>query len=162
MDKTKRAVPLGVSLALALFLCGAGVLSPALSQDFQTTPILLRASQVLPGSLLSGSNYRVKEAVINDGLINIYDFDTFYGPLKVESTALLLKRINELNALQRMEALKGTDIYVNALKQTATAPLKTAEGLVTDPVGTVSGVVSGIGRFFGGIKTAVTDSGSPY
>ena len=106
MVQTKRAVPLGVSLVLALFLSGGTLISPALSQDFQNTLILLRASQVLPKDPLSGPNYKIKEAVINDGLINIYELDTFYGPLRVESTPLLLKRINELKGLEHMEALK--------------------------------------------------------
>jgi len=104
--QTKRAVPLDVSLVLALFLSGGTLISPALSQDFQNTLILLRASQVLPKDPLSGPNYKIKEAVINDGLINIYELDTFYGPLRVESTPLLLKRINELKGLEHMEALK--------------------------------------------------------
>ena len=160
MDRSKRVVSSGVFLALVLFLSGGVLVSPALSQDFQSTPILLRASAVLPKDLLSGPNYRIKEAVINDGLINIYDLDTHYGLLKVESTPLLLKRINELKGLQRMEALKKTDIYLNAFQQAATAPIKTAEGLITDPVGTASGIVSGIGRFFGGVKAAVTGGSS--
>jgi len=150
----------GLAMTFVFSVCAVLLVSGALSQDFQRTPILLRASDVLPKHLLSGSNYRIKEAVINDGFINIYDLDTLYGPLKVESTALLLKRINELRGLQRIEALKKTDVYVNAFQQAATAPIKTAEGLVTDPGGTASGVVSGIGRFFGRIKASVTNKSS--
>ena len=41
------------------------------------------------------------------------------------------------------------------------APVKTAEGLVTNPVGTVEGIGSGIGRFFGNVGSALA-GGSPY
>ena len=159
MVQSKRAVLSGVSLVLALFLSGAVFTPPALSQDFQKVPIILRASDVLPRELLSGPNYTVRETVKSDGIVNVYEVDTQYGNIKVESTVLLLKRINELRALVKIEALKGTDVYLNAFKAATLQPVKTAEGLVTNPVGTVSGIATGIGSFFSKIGTAVTDSG---
>jgi hypothetical protein len=138
----------GAALFLALCICGMGLFSKAESQGFQTVPILLRASEVVPKDVLAGPNYTVKETVTNDGFVNMYELDTLYGPMEVESTALLLKRVAELRSLSKMEALKGTGVYLDALKNTAIAPLKTAVGLVTAPVGTVKGVASGIGNFF--------------
>ena len=136
--------------------------SPAASQHFQRTPIVLLASEVLPRSLLIGSNYRIKEAVINDGMVNTYELDTLYGPVRVESTALLVKRIGELNALAKIEEIKKTDVYLKALQGAAMAPVNTAVALVENPVGTVTGIASGIGRFFSNIGSAVTGGGSPY
>jgi hypothetical protein len=150
-----------VTLALTLSFLWTVFASPVLSQDFQRMPIVLHAPNVLPRELLTGPNYKVKDVVISDGLINIYELDTLYGPLKVESTALLLKRINELKAINRIDQLKGTEVYGNAFKQAAAGPLKTAEGLVTDPVGTVSGVATGIGHFFSNIERSVTTK-DPY
>jgi hypothetical protein len=138
----------GAVILLVLSLCGAGLFSRAESQDFQKVFILLRASDVLPRDVLTGPNYTVRETVTNDGFVNIYELDTLYGPVEVESTALLLKRVAELRALSKMEELKGTSVYLGTLKNTAIAPLKTAVGLVTAPVGTAKGVVSGIGNFF--------------
>jgi len=146
---------------IALCLLGSVLSSPLLAQDFQKVPIALSASEELPKDLLTGPNYSVKNVVISDGLINVYEIETFYGPLKIESTPLLLKRINELQAIHRIEQLKGTDTYMNAFKQAAMGPVKTAEGLVTDPAGTVSGVATGIGRFFSNIERSVT-SKDPY
>jgi len=145
-------------LLLILFLFGMFFISAAPAQDFQRTPIVLLASEVLPKSLLTGPNYRVKDMVINDAMINTYELETNYGPLKVESTALLLKRINELRALSKIEALKGTDVYLEAAKKAALGPVRTATGLVVDPVGTAAGVVSGIGNFFGKAGDAITSS----
>jgi hypothetical protein len=147
----------GVIALLAVLLWS--VLAPSGSaQTFERVPVVLDAREVLPRELLTGANYTVRNLVMSDGLINTYDVDTFYGPLKVESTALLLKRIGELKAISRIEQLKGTDTYTNALKQAAMAPVKTAEGLVTDPGGTVSGVVTGIGRFFSNVEQSVTST----
>ena len=112
--------------------------------------------------MLIGPNYRIKDAVINDGLVNTYELDTLYGPVKVESTALLVKRIGELNALAKIEEIKKTDVYLKALQRAAMAPVNTAVGLVENPVGTVEGIGSGIGRFLSNIGSAVTGSGGPY
>ncbi|MDA8239346.1 MAG: hypothetical protein M0Z67_03120 [Nitrospiraceae bacterium] len=129
---------------------------PALSQEVQKPPIMLKASEVLPQNLSAGPNYKVAEAVVNDGLVNTYQLETKYGPLTVESTGLLLIRINELRAIDRMEQLKGSDVYKDALIKSAVAPLKTVEGLVTAPVETTSAVVSGIGRWFGDVGRSIT------
>jgi hypothetical protein len=158
MFQNLRGVVLCTIIALAL--CGSVFESTALSEEFQRAPVVLQASDVLPGGLIQGPNYAVRATVISDGFINTYDLDTNYGPLRVESTALLFKRIGELKALAQIEQLKNTDVYMNAFKQVARGPINTAEGLVQDPSGTVSNVASGIGRFFSNVGSAVT-SDSP-
>jgi hypothetical protein len=133
----------------------------AFSQDFQTAPITLKASEALPQQWLKGPNYTIKETIINDGVVSAYHLDTNYGPVTVESTVLLLKRMNELRAILKMEQLQGTDIFANAAKGAATGPLTTAKGLVEDPAATVSAVGSGIGHFFSRVSDSVT-SDDPY
>jgi hypothetical protein len=160
MEKEFRFVGLGV--LATLILLGSLIASPAASQPFEKTPIILLASEVLPKQMLIGPNYRIKDAVINDGIINSYELDTLYGPVRVESTALLIKRIQELNALAKIEEIKKTDVYLKAFQGAAMSPVNTAVGLVENPVGTVSGIASGIGRFFSNIGSAVTGGGSPY
>ena len=141
---------------VALALCGSLFVSTALSDEYQKTPLLLQASDMLPAGLIQGPNYSVRATVISDGFINTYDLDTNYGPLRVESTALLFKRIGELKALAQIEQLKNTDVYMTAFKQVARGPINTAEGLVQDPSGTVSNITSGIGQFFSNVGSAVT------
>lgn len=57
-----------------------------------------------------------------------------------------------------MEELKKTQVFKNALKETAKGPLRTAKGLVTAPVKTVTGTVTGIGRWFSDVGRAVVSS----
>jgi hypothetical protein len=158
MNGKNRIVVSGITLGIALFLCGGGWVATGLSQDFQKIPIVLKASDVLPKEALSGPNYTIKEMIINDGLINTYEIDTQYGLLKLESTIVLLKRINELKALVKIGQLRGTNVYMDALKNSAMGPVKTAKGLVTEPVDTAKGVVSGVGNFFTKVGDAVTST----
>jgi len=156
MTRNERSILIGLLVAMCLW--GTVFAPAAISQDLQRAPIILRASAVLPGDLLSGPNYTVREMVRNDGFVNVYEIDTQYGPLKIESTVLLLKRINELRALSKIEELKGTDVYLKAAKNAALGPVRTATGVVTDPLGTASGIVTGIGNFFGKAGDAITSS----
>lgn len=135
---------------LALFACVIGMqpLRPAFSQDLQHTPIYLRASEVIPSQWLKGHNYMVREKITNDGVVSTYELETVYGPLIVESTVLLLKRIHELRALHKMEVLQEGDVFTDAAKEAAMGTFYTAKNLVIDPVRTMSEVGNGIGRFF--------------
>jgi hypothetical protein len=158
MFKNWRGIALCAMTALAF--CGSVFVSAAFSQEFQKTPVVLRALDVLPADLLQGPNYSVRATVLNDGFINTYDLDTYYGPLKVESTALLSKRTGELRALAQIEQLRKSEVYMGAVRKAAGAPVRTAEGLVQDPAGTVSDMASGIGRFFANVSTAVNSGAS--
>jgi len=132
---------------------------PADTQDlpeFQKVPITLKASEQVPKNVLMGPNYRIEANVKNDGLINTYRLTTDYGPLKVEGASLLMERTNELKALSHMQEVEQTDTFAEALKKGATAPLRTAKGLVTHPVDTVSGIASGVGNWFRDIGNAIT------
>ncbi len=145
-----------LSVTLVLIICE---ILPADAKDlpeFQKLPITLKASEQVPKNILTGPNYRIEANVINDGLINIYRLTTDYGPLKVESTSLLRERTNELKALSHMEEVEQTDTFAEALKKGATAPIRTAKGLVTHPVDTVSGIASGVGNWFKDIGNAIT------
>ena len=90
----------------------------------------------------------VREKITNDGVVSTYELETVYGPLIVESTVLLLKRIHELRALHKMEVLQEGDVFTDAAKEAAMGTFYTAKNLVIDPVRTMSEVGNGIGRFF--------------
>jgi hypothetical protein len=161
MVKSCRNVFVFIGLISLSLVSGIVLTEPALAQSFQSTPITLKASEIMPKDWLKGPNYTMKETVTNDGVVSTYHLDTNYGPVVVESTVLLLKRIHELIALHKMEQLQGTDIFANAAKGAATGPLTTAKGLVEDPAGTVQAVGSGIGKFFGRVSESAK-SDDPY
>ena len=143
--------------ATLVFMCCA--ILPVGAQDLpevQKVPIVLKAVEVVPQNVIKGPNYQIEQKVINDGFVNTYRLTTDYGPLKVEGTSLLMERTNELKALSHMEEVAQTDTFAEALKKGATAPLRTAKGLVTHPVDTVSGIASGVGSWFQDIGNAIT------
>jgi hypothetical protein len=127
-------------------------------QDYQQVPVTLKAENVLPKTLLKGKNYRIEDEVQNDGLINTYKLVTDYGPLRVESTGELMIRIMELNALVAMEEMDRKNVFGEAVVEGVKAPVKGAAALVTSPVETTKGIVTGTGRFLSNVgRSFVSD-----
>lgn len=115
---------------------------------FETPPVF-HAEEVLPASLLRGSHHWIQDPVYNDGINNRYTVNSRYGSLTVEGTDLLMIRLKEINAIRLMEELKRTDIYLDGLKNAAVAPLELGKDFLTSPIDTVSGVATGVGKWFG-------------
>ena len=108
----------------------------------------LNAAAILPAKLLTGPNHQVDSVVINDGYLNIYTIRSKYGEVQATSTAKLRKYIHEINAAARMEAVKGTDEFKSGIKEKAGDVIAGAKGLVTHPIDTLGGAISGVGKLF--------------
>src|SRR5215470_8169706 len=94
----KLVIGLG-SAFIVLLLIGV----PASAQQGYENPAVLSASKILSPELLSGPNFRVQEKVTNDGYLNTYQIDSKFGTFTAVSTAMLRKRIGEINAMVVME-----------------------------------------------------------
>src|SRR5262249_34831082 len=122
--------------------------TPALAQSAYEAPVVLSASKILPPELISGPHHRVQEQVRNDGYLNVYTIDSKFGQFTAVSTAILRKRVQEINALAVMEQIEGTKEYGASIKEAGLDTLTGMKNLITSPVQTVKGTVSGIGAAF--------------
>ena len=125
----------------------SGHASVSASQEYMQTPIHLNAKDILPLNLLEGENYKIENNVKNDGVFNVYQVDTDYGQITVESDLIMMIRIAELKALKAMEELQQSEAFAKAVGDTATGTVKGAGKMVTSPVKTTAGIVKGTGRF---------------
>ena len=135
-----------LALILGIAICQPGFVMA--QQARYETPPILSASKILPPELLSGPNFRVQERVTNDGFLNIYTIDSPFGSMTAVSTALLRKRIQEINAMVAMEKLKTTTQYLDSLKASGMSTLAAAKDMVFQPVKTLGAAVSGVGLLF--------------
>jgi len=134
------------SAVLALTL--VALVQPAFAQQtYETTPVL-SASKILPPELLSGPNHRVQERVTNDGYLNTYQIDSKFGTFTAVSTAMLRKRIGEINAMVVMEKVQGSKEYIASIKEGGLDAMTSAISLITSPVQTLSGAAQGLGAAF--------------
>jgi|CXWL01.1.fsa_nt_gi hypothetical protein len=111
-------------------------------------PATLKASQILPNDLLKGPNFQVDEMVANDGFLNTYTIKSKFGDVQATSTAKLRKYIHEINAVAKMKEIQNSDEFAKGMTEKAGGVIEGAGALVTDPVGSVSNTVSGVGKLF--------------
>ncbi len=145
----KKICPVALRVVAVAGLLVA-VSAPAAAQAFEANPTL-RAGDVLPAKLVRGEFHTVDDAVQNDGVMNRYKLRIPQGELNVVGTDRLEIWIEESAALQKMEEVKRSEVFGEALKNSVKAPVKFAGNLVKDPAGTVEDVGKGAGEFFNSI-----------
>ncbi len=143
----RRAKRTHTAFILSAVLIFQPAFAVAAQQGYESPPVL-SASKILPPELLASPNHKVQERVTNDGFLNTYKIDSKFGTFTAVSTALLRKRIGEINAMVVMEKVQGTKEYVDSLKQAGLDTMTSAMSLVTSPVQTVSGAAQGLGAVF--------------
>ena len=126
-------------------------------QNFEAPPTL-SAVQILPDNIVKGPNHTVNDRVLNDGYMNHYTIDSRFGQFKVVSTAKLRKRVDEIMALAVMEQVENTNVFGDAVVKGGESAVRGVTNLVTDPVGTVEGAVSGVGKIFGRVDETLFGS----
>jgi hypothetical protein len=152
IKKTESRPPpceaLGRFVSALVMISLLGIVLPAFAQQGYEAPPVLSASKILPPELLSGPNHRVQERVTNDGYLNTYQIDSKFGTFTAVSTAVLRKRIGEINAMVVMEKVQGSKEYLDSIKEGGLDAMSSALSLMTKPVQTVSGAVQGLGAAF--------------
>ncbi len=144
-------------IALPALLLAAALAADAPAQQAQFDMSgELQASRILPSELVAGPNHLVQERVVNDGYLNIYMIDSSFGQVRAASTAQLRQYVHELNEVARMELLSNSDAFKSGLKGKVGDVVQGTKSLVTHPVDTVEGSVSGVFAVFGRVGEAVT------
>ena len=113
---------------------------------FEELPVL-NASEILRPDILTGPHHKVSEPVPTYFGANQFTIDSDFGVFEADGNEVLLRRINEINAIAQLKEVSRTDQYKNALVTAAKSPIAAAKNIVTDPVNTVANAPKGIMRF---------------
>ncbi len=145
-----------LSVALmGVALCG----TTAAAAEFES-PTALNAKDVLPAELISSATHRVAPSVANDGFMNRFDVSSQFGALTASSNAELAKRVHELAVVAKLEQVSKSEEFAKHLQKGAERVIKGAEKLITNPVDTVTGALSGVGKLFENASESVFGVGS--
>jgi hypothetical protein len=131
-------------LLLAPFsLFGQSVSAPTATEE----PPTLSAKQILKPDFLSGGGYSVNDEVPTSTGRNRYLVASEYGEFSADGNIMLERRIREVAAIRQLKEVSRTDAYKEALKTATKSPLVVAKDVVTNPVGTITGIPKGIFKF---------------
>ena len=122
---------------------------PALAQKSFETPPVFKASQILPPELLKGEHYQVAEDVQNDGYMNFYKITSPFGEFEAEGNSMLRVRAQEIEALAELDQLSKTDVFLDAVKNSAKGQVDAVVNVAKNPVETVKGLPGGVKNMFG-------------
>jgi len=150
------------ALRALVLLIGSALLvsgSPSMAQTEFESPLTFRASKILPPDLLAGPDHRIVEQVTNDGIMNIYTINSRFGTFTTNSYEELRIRVNEVNAIARMDDWAESEQFVMGVVKAGKGVLHSPTRLVTDPVGTVKDTAGGVKEIFQSIRRGLGDVG---
>jgi hypothetical protein len=143
----------------ALFLMiGLGMALPCFGQTpqpfevrraeaaFEELPVL-NANELLQPEFVAGPHHKVREPVPTYSGVNQFTIDSDFGVFEAYGNEMLVRRINEINAIARIKEVSRTDQFKNALAKAAKSPVAAAKNLVNDPVNAIENVPKGIMKF---------------
>lgn len=112
------------------------------------TPRELRAGQFLPAELLSGPEWQIEPQVANDGFDNIYTLQSRFGTWQERGRVRAQERVIEIQAMAELEKVARSDVFMDAVKNSATAPFELVANVAQRPVETAMALPKAMGRWF--------------
>ena len=110
-------------------------------------PNPLRSAAYLAADQLAGPDFRVEPQATSDGLATTYTVTSRFGTWPAHGRMGVAMRIREIQALAALEEVSKSDVFLDAVKNSATAPLQLVQAVATKPAETLKGVPAGVGRW---------------
>lgn len=173
MMNTVKQTTTGASCIALTFLLALSALDATAqtAADFEKPPIL-HVKELVSASLLKGKGFHVEEKVPTDGVMGTYtiiaDKATFgedAGAYQVRNRELLELRLAEIPAIIELNEVSKTGVFAKSMGRSMVRPLEATGNMIMNPIDTVTGLPSGVGRLFDRVGTgagrlweAATDS----
>jgi len=110
-------------------------------------PPTLSAKEILNPDFLAGDGFTVQDEVPTSTGRNRYLIISEYGEFEADGNIMVERRIKEVAAIRKLKEVSRTDEYKKALKAAVASPLGVAKDVVTNPVGTITGIPKGLFKF---------------
>jgi hypothetical protein len=125
------------------------VFSTALqAQPAPEAPPMLEAAALLPAQTLKGEHYTVSRDVTGDGFLLDYVLLSDFGPFRARGPGVLSQRIHEIDALAALKTMEDSEAFRKGFADASKDTARDFRAIATSPVDTLTGIPSGVGRFF--------------
>ncbi len=148
MERTERELGPTWSAALLILAAGFGCVAadPATAAGIEN-PNPVRADRYLTAEQLAGPDWKVAPEATSDGFGTTYTVTSRFGSWTAHDRTQVAIRIREIQALAQLEEVSKTDVFVDAVKTSATAPIRLVQQVADKPKETLKGIPSGVGRW---------------
>lgn len=120
---------------------------PGQAQPGDEPPPVLKASALLPASMMAGPHFTVAEAVQTEGYLHEFTVTSDFGPFTALGRSGLATLIDEIRAIAALQDVSKSEVFLKAAGGAVVSVGKGAASAVTNPVETAKGVGGGIKRF---------------
>ena len=142
---------IAVLTATAVILIGSVSTHAQASSGYETEPVL-NAKDLAAADLLKGPHFTVDPKVPVKGFIERFTIQSSYGTFKANGLRMLPIRVNEVEALAKLDDLSKTKEFAEAAGKAIARPVTSTVNMLVHPVDTITGFPDGVGRLFGRIK----------
>jgi hypothetical protein len=115
----------------------------------------LPAATLAPAALLNGTGYTIDPQVPIDGYMGQFVLRAPAGTFAADGVEMLGIRVGELATIAKLGKLSQTEVFANALGDSAVKTGTAIGQAVLNPVETISGLPAGVGRFFQSASTSL-------
>ncbi len=115
---------------------------------FEASPVLV-GTAIVPAALLKGPLHTVAEPISLDGYFGKFVIESKFGKFSVVGVNMLAVRVNELQAIATLQEVQKSQAFQDSLVRAASAPVQLVQSAVTDPLGTVENIGTGMGNVLG-------------
>ena len=122
-------------------------------------PPTLSAVAILRPEYYQGPNFQVLDPVPTYAGSNAFTIDSDFGVFEANGNQMLMRRVREIAAIAKLREISGTQEFAQAARKAAETPLVVAQNLISNPVGTISGVPQGIWKFLNQAGQSVKEIG---
>jgi len=138
-------------VAAAVLLAGSGVARAQAPAGYEAEPVLGAKDRATP-ELLKGPDFTVDAKVPVRGFLERFTIQSKYGTFQANGLAMLPIRVNEVEALAKLDQLSGTKEFAEAAGKAIARPVTSTVNMLVHPVDTITGFPDGVARLFGRIK----------
>jgi hypothetical protein len=139
------------ALAVAAITLMGGAVAAQAPSGYETEPVL-NAKDLATPELLKGPHFTVDPKVPVKGFIERFTIQSSYGTFQASGLRMLPIRVNEVEALAKLDDLSKTKEFAEAAGKALARPVTSTVNMLVHPVDTITGFPDGVARLFDRIK----------
>ena len=138
-------------MTTALILVGGWMAQAQAPAGFEAEPVL-NAKDLATPELLQGPHFTVDPKVPVKGFLERFTIRSTYGTFEANGLRMLPIRVNEVEAIAKLDDLSKTQEFADAAGRAIARPVTSTVNMIVHPVETITGLPDGVARLFDRIK----------